>query len=496
MNMKQNKRRSFFGKFGVMLFTFFMGKVKPLVAKDHFNPSKIIPTSLNKIYFSNGFKVTEVSQTEAFIWTRLCSSEKPHPIVHKKAKTKPKANNFYPVDFDEKQPVKNMDGAVEGVEGKVRVSYKAKGERVVSNWVKAKQSDDFTVQIPLTKLKPGTKYQIQLEALPTDDSNKTIVKGEFKTSYDEEEISPVNLTTSTCQYFWNYDDAKRGFKTYDAMAKLKPDFFVHTGDYVYYDRIGPLATDIEKARHKWHAMDGWASIKEFYQQVPIYMLKDDHDLLKDDVYPDSSPLGELTLENGLKIWRENVPLKDKPYRTFRWGKDLQIWLVEGREYRSPKDISAGQPRTIWGEEQKNWFIETFEKSDATFKILFSPTPVVGPDREKKRDNHANQLFEKEGNWIRGFLSDKKGVFVVNGDRHWQYYSIDEATGLREFGAGPVSDSQSGGWSQDDKRPEHQFLRVKGGFLGIKVFRNGSVPKIDFRHYDVEGRIVNKVEFDS
>tara|TARA_R110000737_G_C14618847_1_gene492550 strand:- start:1412 stop:2893 length:1482 start_codon:yes stop_codon:yes gene_type:complete len=493
MEVKVSKRRSFLGKFSFFLISFFVGRVKPLLAmKNLFG----LPKNTGKLYFPNGFKVTEVSTTEAVVWTRLSHSKKPKPIIHKKAKTKPKANNYYPVDFDENQPVKNMDGAIVGAKGKVRIKYKAKGKTVETDWYKTESINDFTAQIPLTNLKSGEHYSFELEAMPADGQVHSSVSGSFNTASDLMEIKSVNLTTSTCQYFWNYDDAKRGFKTYDAMAKLKPDFFVHTGDYVYYDRIGPLATDIEKARHKWHAMDGWASIKEFYQQVPIYMLKDDHDLLKDDVYPDSSPLGELTLENGLKIWRENVPLKDKPYRTFRWGKDLQIWLVEGREYRSPKDISAGQPRTIWGEEQKNWFIETFEKSDATFKILFSPTPVVGPDREKKRDNHANQLFEKEGNWIRGFLSDKKGVFVVNGDRHWQYYSIDEATGLREFGAGPVSDSQSGGWSQDDKRPEHQFLRVKGGFLGIEVFRNGSVPKIDFRHYDVEGRIVNKVEFDS
>ena len=495
--MKQNNRRSFFGKLGAILFTFFMGKVKTLSSKENYlDQSKYNSPFINKIHFSNGFKVTEVAQNEAIIWTRLSASEKPNPIIHKRSKSKENNNNFYPVDFDENQPVEKMDGAVKGTKGKVRLRYESNGGKIISDWKSAESSSDFTVQIPLSKLQSGTKYQIQLEAIPLDGDEKTVVEGAFQTAFDHEEAVPVNLTTSTCQYFWNYDDENRGFKTYDAMHKLKPDFFVHTGDYVYYDRIGPLATNIEKARHKWHAMDGWPSIREFYQQVPIYMLKDDHDLLKDDVFPDSTPLGEFTLEQGLKVWRENVPLKDKPYRTFRWGKDLQIWLVEGREFRTPKENLSGSPRTIWGEEQKQWFIDTIEESDATFKILFSPTPVVGPDREKKKDNHANQHFEVEGNWLRRFLAEKKGVFVVNGDRHWQYYSIDEETGLREFGAGPVSDAQSGGWSQDDKRPEHQFLRVNGGFLGIKVFRMENVPKIDFRHYDVEGRVMNQEEFEA
>lgn len=448
----------------------------------------------DRVYFTNGFKVMEVSQNEAIIWTRLCANEKPNPLIHLKEKHKSQ-NNEYPIDFNEQMPVEEMDGGVTGSTGWVRAILENQRDKHVSDWQKASSDGDFTVSFSFTGLKSATQYKVQLEGKTEKGKITAHQSGSFRTAGSEESPSELLLTTSTCQYFWNYDDKNRGFKTYDAMRQLKPDFFIHTGDYVYYDRIGPMVDNLEKARHKWHAMDGWPSLKEFYQQVPIYMLKDDHDLLKDDVYPDSSPLGEFTLEQGLKVWRENVPLKDKPYRTFRWGKDLQIWLVEGREFRSPRDFQEGGDRTIWGDEQKQWFVDTMEDSDATFKLLFSPTPVVGPDRENKRDNHANKLFEEEGNWLRQFLSGKKGVFVVNGDRHWQYYSIDKATGLREFGAGPVSDAQSGGWSQDDKRPEHQFLRVNGGFLGIKVFRTENVPKIDFRHYDVAGNVMNQVVFE-
>lgn len=447
----------------------------------------------DRVYFTNGFKITEVSKTEATLWTRLCAQEKPNPLIHPKEKHK-NQNNEYPIDFDENMPLQKMDGGVAGSPGWVRAIIESGKEQLASEWKRVSAESDFTVAIPFTDLLPATEYQVKLEGRTDRGDVSAMQTGSFKTAASHNVLSDLFLTTSTCQYFWNFDDKNRGFKTYDSMRRLNPDFFVHTGDYVYYDRIGPLATTIEKARHKWHAMDGWPSLREFYQQVPIYMLKDDHDLLKDDVYPDSSPLGEFSLEQGLKVWRENVPINGKPYRTIRWGKDVQIWLVEGREFRSPRDMEAGRERTIWGDEQKQWFVETVDSSDATFKILFSPTPVVGPDRENKKDNHANQLFEDEGNWLRQFLAGKQGVFVVNGDRHWQYYSIDKETGLREFGAGPVSDAQSGGWSQDYKRPEHQFLRVNGGFLGVKVFREGEVPMITFTHYDVDGLVMNKEEF--
>jgi hypothetical protein len=38
---------------------------------------------------------------------------------------------------------------------------------------------------------------------------------------------------------------------------------------------------------------------------------------------------------------------------------------------------------------------------------------------------------------------------------------------------------------DDKRPEHRFLRVKGGFLLGTVTYSDNSPVLSFRHYDVD-----------
>ena len=143
------------------------------------------------------------------------------------------------------------------------------------------------------------------------------------------------------------------------------------------------------------------------------------------------------------------------------------YLLDGRrrEYRSPNESEDSPQKTIWGTAQKEWFQETVQASDATFKILFSPTPVVGPDREKKIDNHANKSFQNEGDWLRDYLSAQKDMYVVNGDRHWQYVSVDGKTGLMEFGSGPVSDAHAQVWDQEDLRTEHRFLRFKGGGYG-------------------------------
>ncbi len=482
--MKNNSRRGFFAKIGMGLASLSFPSFPDVLAM----AKKRMPERFGpEVFFTTGFKTAEVSAHSALLWTRLCAQAKPQPIKHKRLDTVFR----HPIDFDDNMPVDQMDGSVKGMEGTVRATLLREGKAVISEWYPALEENDFTVRIPFDGLHPGSNYQITWEAKPITSEEVFVSKGSFRTAPDPETQITIQLVTSTCQYFWSYDNDERGFDTYDSMGRQELDFFVHTGDYIYYDKPGPLAKNIEKARHKWHAMDGWPSLVDFYKNTPIYMQKDDHDLLKDDVYPTSGSYGELTFQDGIKIWNENAPIRDKPYRTFRWGEDLQIWLVEGREFRSANSLPDSPGKTIWGREQKQWFEETLSASDATFKILFSPTPVVGPDREKKSDNHANASFETEGNWLRDFLSAQKNTFVVNGDRHWQYVSVDEKTGLMEFGSGPVSDAHAQGWDQEDLRAEHRFLRVQGGFLGIKVERKNALPEITFTHYDTVGNIVHE-----
>jgi alkaline phosphatase D len=389
-------------------------------------------------------------------------------------------------------PVEEMDGAVEGVFGQVKMTLSNGGESIKIDWKYVSAYRDFTIMEHIDHLKPDTEYEVVLQGRKEKDGPVSVLKGSFKTAPDKESIVSVGFTSSTCQYFWDYDDAVRGFKAYDSMRKLNPSFHCQTGDYVYYDKPGPMSYNVELARHKWHAINSWPSLVDFYATVPSFLQKDDHDILKDDASPQSEPFGELTFDDALQIWYEQVPLNEKPFRSIRWGKDLEVWLVEGREFRSDNKMEDGEEKSIFGKEQREWLRKSIETSDASFKILMSPTPVVGPDRAKgKNDNHSNNAYKTEGTWLRSFLSEQKNTFVVNGDRHWQYVSQDPETGLLEFSQGPTSDAHAQGWKQEDLRPEHKFLRVKGGFLYVSVERKDNIPTINFSHYDVNGNVVHE-----
>ncbi len=438
------------------------------------------------IHFTTGFKVSEVTHHSAIFWTRLCSQAEPNPIVHERREIIFR----HPIDFDENQPVSSMDGGVRGTSGVARLTLRSDTQTIVSPWLIASADADYTVRFFIDGLTSGTSYRVQCEAKTGKSEQSWSITGTFSTAPDPGAQSKVTFVASTCQYFWSFDNQARGFEVYDSMRRLNPDFYVHTGDYVYYDKPGPLATTLEKARHKWCAMDSRPAIRELLRNVPIYLLKDDHDLLKNDVDASSEPYGQLTYADGLKVWRERVPLRGAPYRTFSWGHDLQLWLMETREYRSNNDIPDGPDKSIWGQEQIRWLMDTIAASTATFKLLVSPTPIVGPDRHTKKDNHANDTFLTEGTWLRKYLSSQQDLFVISGDRHWQYVSEDDVTGLLEFGSGPVSDFHAQGWNPDDLRPEHRFLRVKGGFLHVRVDHEDGRPRITFNHCDVRGNVVN------
>ena len=59
--------------------------------------------------------------------------------------------------------------------------------------------------------------------------------------------------------------------------------------------------------------------------------------------------------------------------------------AEGRDYRSPHMTPQGPSKTLWGFEQLAWLKRTLLESDAVFKILISPTPLVGPDDANQAD---------------------------------------------------------------------------------------------------------------
>ena len=391
----------------------------------------------------------------------------------------------------------------------------------MTDWLKAEPENDFILKVKVDGLKPATRYYYRLIFGANQDSVQTGETRSFRTLQGRDGTNEVSFVVVTGMNYMSFhfgkvkngkrtgvgayrgEDKHLGFPALATMLKMKPDFFVGTGDNVYYDSHDDReATELKDLRRKWHEQFVQSRFVELFRHVPTYWEKDDHDHRYNDCdcAGNRAPLSEL----GIRTFREQVPIVDpldpkaKTYRTYRVNRHLQIWLVEGRDYRSPNKMPDGPDKTLWGAEQIAWLKRTLLESDATWKLLISPTPMVGPDDAYKIDNHTNHKgFRHEGraffDWIKEQRLDQQGFHVICGDRHWQYHSVDP-TGIEEFSSGALVDSNSrlGRNPGDPKSTDpdatikqlHSQTQASGGFLKVMVHENGSIR---FEFFDENGK---------
>ena len=455
-----------------------------------------------EVHQATGIKICEVDATSAIVWTRLTrgaepvSVEGPLPTITYGGRKRGSGGNNRPdeppvVEFPDGVTVDTLRGAAPGAPGQARLLYRVRGQSDWQRtpWVSVDPDRDFTLQFRLESLDPGTPHEIRVDARPAEDAPvSSTVEGGFRTAPLPDQVVPVRFVVVTGQNFYDRDLKAEGWEIYNQMLALDPDFFVHTGDILYYDS---WAKTLPLARWMWQQVYGMPTNVRFHRQVASYFIKDDHDTWMNDCWPkmETAFMGDFTFAQGQAVFLEQVGMGDRTFRTVRWGRDLQVWMVEGRDFRSPNNAPDGPGKTIWGAEQKAWFKRTVEASDAAFRVLISPTPLVGPDRGNKNDNHANQGFALEGDELRAFCAAQTNLVVVCGDRHWQYVSVDPKTGLREYCCGPATDAHAGGWPKDRKEPEHVYVNVVGGFLEGEVRRTNGVPTLTFRHHSVDGKVL-------
>jgi alkaline phosphatase/alkaline phosphatase D len=307
-------------------------------------------------------------------------------------------------------------------------------------------------------------------------------------------------------------DKHLGYPALASILALKPNFFVGTGDNVYYDTPDhPRAESLSELRQKWHEQFVQPRYVNLFARVPTYWEIDDHDYRIDDGdnsgdYLPSPAVGRAMMLEQLPIAPRRVAVP-KTYRTHRVNRDLQIWFPENRMYRSDNGMPDGPRKSIWGPTQKSWLKRTLSASDARYKLLISPTPMVGPDDARKTDNHTNiGGFQHERDEFFDWLAKENlidnGFFIICGDRHWQYHSI-HPSGVEEFACGALVDANSrlgrkpGSPLSTD--PEATIRQVyaqsepSGGFLMVSVTPHDATATLRFTYFDERGKVLHEAQ---
>ena len=430
-----------------------------------------------------------------------------------------------------------VEGDVPGTEGMAHFELSTTSgfaDSFESDWMTATPDYDFIVKTKIDGLNPGTRYYYRLVYGPNQDLVRAGPTRTFETLDGADVASDASFVVVTGMRYGGFQNAydgpdkALGYPALATILDMRPDFFVGTGDNVYYDSGGPPARTPAELRQKWHEQFVQPRYVDMFAEVPTYWEKDDHDYRYNDSDNTSEPSithprsdEEPSVELGIAMFLEQVPVADPAapnpvtYRTHRVNQDLQIWLVEGRDYRSPNAMLDGPDKALWGAEQLAWLERTLVESEATFKVLISPTPLIGPDDLElqngtggpKQDNHSNPtgfMYERDAFFATlidgGFLEDQN-FYIITGDRHWQYHSI-HPTGFEEFSSGALVDGNSriGRSPGDPESTDPDALIVQpytqteasGGFLHVTV-SPGVRPTATFRFYDERGVLLHTVE---
>ena len=440
------------------------------------------------------------------------------------------------------------DGDLPGVDGWVKFSWwpeNSEEDTKSSPWLISDESKDHIVKVVVDDLMPNEIYHYRVFAASDSLSllQESLV-GSFRTLPGQnirDSLSFVVVTGMNYYFFHfgNYDqneaytgeDKHLGYPALQSIIELNPDYFVGTGDNVYFDHPATKIYDraVEQGkkplpglfhgkevidelgmRRKYHVQFSQPRFVSLFAHTATYWEKDDHDYRVND----ADPFIEFPISHtlGIKNFREQLPVIDPTdpdgvtYRTHRVSADCQIWFLEGRDYRSPNAMVDGPQKTLWGETQRLWLQETLLSSNASYKIIISPTPLVGPDDAYKKDNHVNPLgFRTEGTaffeWLKDHSFSPDSLFIICGDRHWQYHAT-HPSGFHEFSCGAIVDAnaRAGRLAGDPKStdPEAKVTqhyvqgtkeKISGGFLRVWIGVLENRSYLQFHFMDELGQLL-------
>jgi alkaline phosphatase D len=292
---------------------------------------------------------------------------------------------------------------------------------------RVRAGDDFTGQIAVRGLRPGTAYRYAV-SFGEGAARGTAVHGRFTTAPAASEPAAVAIV-------WTGDfagqnvcrDAREGFPILATIAAEAPDLFVGLGDMIYADdrceAIGRYrnaqvpgefgeATDLPGFWAHWRYARADAAFQRLLATTPYVGVWDDHEVVNDfgpledtRSAPPYTP-GARLMPIGLKAFLDYTPLAreardpERLHRRLRWGRHAEIFVLDNRQYRDANAApdSAAQPKTMLGKAQLAWLLEGFEASDATWKIVVSSVPLsipTGVPPERGRDGFADLVTPAE-----------------------------------------------------------------------------------------------------
>jgi alkaline phosphatase D len=220
------------------------------------------------------------------------------------------------------------------------------------------------------------------------------------------------------------------FEAFRSMAAEHNDFNIDFGDTIYSDPEVPNAPTALSVSEKWAMYQrklAVANMRTVRSATGLYNHWDDHEFINDFSIPEN---GQSLYNRGVRAFRDYMPVTFSEergiYRSFRWGKNLELFFLDQRSFRDAKASSnhtcdnpdTGQPDLA----------PTAPQTTRNFFSALAPSLAQPVSQAcKNRINNPNRTFLGQAQLLR-FLyavthSTAKWKVVMNETPMQQFYAL-------------------------------------------------------------------------
>jgi len=366
--------------------------------------------------------------------------------------------------------------------------------------LKANRESDLTAQRTVRGLRPGTRYRYSFAQ-----GARVSPVGTFTTAPAASTSVPVRFAYSGDADATLGSDGKPGFNRYEVygrMAAERNTFNINLGDTIYSDsEVGgaPVARTVLAKWAKYRLGLALPALRNLRASAGLYSHWDDHEFVNDFSREEN---GTAIYAAGVRAFTDYAPVvrpspKTGLYRSLRWGKNLELFFLDERSFRSAKaddacsnDLAPTAPqavrdgfatlapglkapvsaaclaaiddpaRTMLGAAQYETFTKAIEASTATWKVVVNEVPIqqyyaLPYDRWEGYAAERERLLRFLQANVRNvvFLTTDTHANLVNEVRYSTLGSAPKGSGIWEVVTGPVA--------------TNTFAREIDGFLGQK-----------------------------
>ena len=332
---------------------------------------------------------------------------------------------------------------------------------------RARDANDRTVVVNVS-VQPGKRYWYRYGQGAAESAI-----GTFRTAPPASRDASVRFAISGDADATPDSDGKPAysFRVYARMAAEGNDFNINLGDTIYSDSsVGgaPAARTVAEKWAKYNLALGQPELRRLRAAAGLYSHWDDHEFVNDFSRPEH---GNELYRAGVKAFRDYAPVRygaNGLFRTVRWGRNLELFFLDERSFRSAKvtaacnsDFAPTAPqavsnafgtlapslrnpvppaclaaindpsRTMLGKRQYAAFTRAIAASNATWKVVVNEVPIQ-QFYAQPYDRWEGYAAERER--LLRFLRNVKNVVFLTTDMH---ANVVNEVRLRTLGGPPV-----------------------------------------------------------